>query len=147
MSHYQLEEWQAYINDEVAEEVRLEYEEHLATCDKCFETYLEAVSASDSGFPDVNEKLTDEIVRYVDQQAGFTIKKKDDARKKSLIHYFVAASLTLIFTFSGLFNGLVEIPSYIKAEIVQKDSESLTEKLLNKRMEVIKKVEQKEGEK
>lgn len=146
MKHIKLDDWLLYIEDELAEDTRKVYEEHLSVCDHCFKAYLQAIDKTNpqEEIPSLN--FTEDIVQYVEEQAGFSQGFKSNTKKKSLIHYAIAASMTALFMFTGLFTELIEIPSYVKKEIANEEKHSFTDKLLEKRMEVRKNVNQKEGE-
>lgn len=63
MDHYSLEEWLKYVENELGEEEREAYENHLYTCDQCLEVYLEAMEEVENGLPAMPRE--DEFINLV----------------------------------------------------------------------------------
>ncbi|MBR8644800.1 hypothetical protein KEH51_11450 [[Brevibacterium] frigoritolerans] len=43
MNHVSEAQWVAYLADEIPEALKIEYENHLYSCDKCLSVYMEAM--------------------------------------------------------------------------------------------------------
>jgi anti-sigma factor RsiW len=67
MDHYSLEAWMKYVKNELEEEDREAYEDHLYTCDQCLEIYLEAMEEEEQALPAMprEEEFTNLIMAQI----------------------------------------------------------------------------------
>jgi anti-sigma factor RsiW len=139
MKHISYEEWLDYVEDHISDPVRDQYEAHLYTCDHCMEIYLSAVEASESSFPDISDEsgFTEAVMAEVQ------CKKKPDARKKqkfyqqAAFHYIVAAAMTILLMYTGVFQQLVGFAE----EFERSARPSITEEMMKKTSDFIDNVE------
>lgn len=127
MNHKTYENWLQYVNDELEEVLREEYENHLYSCDHCLELYLQAVEANEFQMPNVSETstFTDEIMLKLNKPESHQekeiasseienkrvrpSKKHKNKRKEMMIHYTLAAAMTLILMSTGVFSQLMNL--------------------------------------
>jgi len=105
LRHFDLNEWKKYINEQFDEEMKRQMEEHLVTCDLCLEIYV-ALCEEQNNDSVIVQNQTDFSDRIL-QKIRFA-KKKETKRKKEIINYFIAASLTLLITVSAPFEMLYQ---------------------------------------
>lgn len=125
MKHMTYENWLLYVQDDLDEQTRVEYENHLYSCDDCLEIYLQAVEANEFQMPSLPETadFTDSVMKQI-QTPVKTIKKKPQNKKRqTMIHYTLAAAMTLLLMSTGVFSQLMNIASqFEKVEAQQKES-------------------------
>ncbi len=70
--------WLLYVQDELDEQTREEYENHLYSCDDCLEIYLQAVEANELQMPSLPETadFTDSVMKQI-QTPVKTIQKRN----------------------------------------------------------------------
>ncbi|RIW33987.1 hypothetical protein D3H55_10330 [Bacillus salacetis] len=142
MKHVTYEEWQKYVGDGLAEEVRQQYEEHLYSCDDCMEIYLAAIEAGGTSFPEFSDeaRFTEDIMNEVEQY-----KERDDSRagkkqrfyQNAAFHYSVAAAMTIVLMYTGIFQQLIGFAE----EFERSSRPSFTNELMNKTTDLINNVE------
>lgn len=135
MSHLNYEKWVAYVNDEVDEADRQTYEEHVFTCDKCLDLYMQAVESQVDRLPELADDFTEQVVQHV-----FPVQSERKAKsifKRSFFHYVIAAAMTLILMSSGLFGQLTQVASNFEEQANQEQSQSFTEELIDKTLSFI----------
>ncbi|MCM3760682.1 hypothetical protein M3212_07760 [Alkalihalobacillus oceani] len=145
MNHISEEQWKTYVQDEIDLSTRRQYEEHLYRCDQCLELYLHAVTAYGEELPDVTDSaaFTGQVLEKVKEQPKGT--RAEAARpfyQRTIVHYTVAAAITVLFMASGLFQSLTTIQSPAFTE----SSSSVTEQLVNKTVGWLNVIEQKSRE-
>lgn len=157
MIHGSIASWQKYVRDELPEEVREMYEDHLYTCDQCLDTYMQAVTLCEAELPVVTEEqgLVEQVMfrlvggqesSFVDEGAGVVrdpsekhqlidflkeTKKQQSFYESTIFHYFVAAAATFILMGSGVFSAMTQVTKELKAE-EQAAHLSFTESMLDK---------------
>lgn len=108
--HHDLD-WQDYINDRVSN--REEYEEALSSCPHCLEDYCHYLSAI----------LESPGLGFTQQVMSRVISGNAEGRMKAyrpLIHYLVAACLTLVFLQLGVFDWIGANPLTLEAGFLSK---------------------------
>lgn len=96
--HHNLD-WQKFIDG--GEVNREEYQEALATCTKCFQEYLGLLEGVlEAPFPDFTEKVMATLPDF----------RRNRYAYKPLLHYLVAACITLIFIELGAFDWIGSRP-------------------------------------
>jgi len=131
--HFEYEEWVKYVQDEVDENLRSIYEQHLASCEVCLNRYMEALENSQDMFPELSERFTDTVVNYVFEHT----QPKQQARKnQSFFHYVIAAAMTLILMGTGVFGELAQLAGSIEQKKNEQQS-SFTDELMNKTISLL----------
>ncbi|MBS4198075.1 hypothetical protein KHA93_00175 [Bacillus sp. FJAT-49732] len=136
MNHMTYENWLEYVRDELNEETRKVYENHLYSCDHCLELYLKAVEATEFQMPGLEEvsSFTDSIMQQVTELNKPKTKpkpRKKISQKQTIVHYFVAAAVTLVLMSTGVFSHLMNMASSFEHS-EQKQAESFVQSFLNK---------------
>jgi hypothetical protein len=85
MNHVSEAEWVAYLADEIPEALKIEYENHLYSCDKCLSAYMEAMEREETsldieGF-DIAGPVMDSISRL---KGGSDEEPRPHRKEKSL---------------------------------------------------------------
>lgn len=113
MKHYR-NEWAKYKNGLVTAGKAEKMSIHLSECDQCLEEFLALVDEQEISEAEISldRGFTERVMKVVAAE-----KKKEKARKyadraeknkNSIIYYVAAASITLIFVGSGLFQAFVQ---------------------------------------
>ncbi|KAB8127454.1 zf-HC2 domain-containing protein [Gracilibacillus oryzae] len=129
MEHIQNEKLSAYCNNQLPEEEQTIIDNHLTECESCFSLYLEAIDNCHIDHS-VSESFTDKTMEELELSPLFNQESRPSSKKKNRImaHYLLAAGLTLIFTFSGLFESVLHLSE--QTDAVPKVS--VSEQLMNK---------------
>ncbi|MGE8205314.1 zf-HC2 domain-containing protein [Heyndrickxia sp. NPDC080065] len=147
MKHMSDEEWTLYVNDQLDDKTREQYEAHLFSCDQCLSVYLEVVEAQEQQLPAMTneEVFTDTIMMKIKQQ---NIPEKNPSvskfYQKPIFHYVLAAAMTFILMSTGVFSHLMNVVSEFESN--KKQDSSVVEGLMDHTVSFIDKV-QKESEK
>ncbi|MGG1631706.1 anti-sigma factor family protein [Rossellomorea sp. NRS-1567] len=142
MSHIALEEWMNYARDEMDDNKRTEYEEHLYSCDQCMSLYMEAIEAVQDELPSIEgpSLFTEEMMERIPVERDPVMKPvKKQWYEEKVFHYVLATAMTLILMASGIFGELSKITT--EFEKVQQ-SASFTENILNKTTALLDSVEE-----
>ncbi|MFZ3580075.1 hypothetical protein [Virgibacillus sp. DJP39] len=139
MNHVSYENWSRYVNDELEEKVRKQYEDHLYTCDQCLVVYSEAVKAADIPIPlsTTSEMILDGLISENLELGNST--GKTSFFQKAGFHYFVAAAMTIILMSSGVFSQLINVVN--EFESLDKKESSIVSGLMDKSFSIIDRVE------
>lgn len=158
MKHYEYKEWLKYVKDELDEKKREELENHLYTCDKCLNTYLQAIEESETAFPTLSDEtnFTDWVMNGIEAKTEVPdtknnvveLEKVPDTKvaikmdtqafqkrpfyKQAVFHYVLAAAATLLLMFSGAFQSLAGYAASIEAKHSQEKKPSVTEDVMKK---------------
>ncbi|MCR2823435.1 hypothetical protein [Lederbergia panacisoli] len=134
MKHMTYENWLDYVRDELNEDTRETYENHLYSCDHCLELYLKAVEATEFQMPEPagSSSFTDSIMQQVTElKTPVANQRKKTSRKQTIVHYFVAAAVTLLLMSTGVFSHLMNMASSFENS-EQKQADSFVQSFLNK---------------
>lgn len=137
MTHYSLEQWQKYVDDDLDEKVREVYEEHLYSCDQCLEVYFQAVAEQESLLPVLTNEadFTNQIMAQIEESKP-SIKAKIESKKvvpfyqKAIFHYTLAAAMTLLLMTTGVFQSITNYVETVQSSAQPKSSK--TEELVGK---------------
>ncbi|MBO0992506.1 anti-sigma factor family protein [Bacillus sp. SD088] len=147
MNHYSVENWLQYVRDELEEETRTQYENHLYHCDHCLELYLQAVETNDAQELDLSEteNFTDSIMEQIAEiknpvQCGQKKKRMLHLRKQTFIHYTVAVAMTMILMSTGVFSQLMRMASTVESN-ESRHTESFIQSFLDQQGSIINKFE------
>jgi anti-sigma factor RsiW len=132
MKHISSDEWMRYVKGELTDELRDSYEAHLYDCEECMNSYLKAMEASESSLPLLSEgsQLTDAIMKQigeVDLTRGATNQRP--FYQHTLFHYVIAAAMTLVLMFSGVFHSITTYVDDVQSTTLSQQT-SITEKIL-----------------
>lgn len=127
-----------YIKGECSPEAAASWEALMLSEDAALDMYIQAMSEMESELPDMADPddFTDRVLAdegMIPYRARVIPLSSDRPRKwyeKPLFHYTVAASITLVFMFSGTFDRL--FPEDTKHRLPQSESPSYSEQLMEK---------------
>ncbi|GAA0328844.1 hypothetical protein GCM10008967_19200 [Bacillus carboniphilus] len=142
MKHIPFEEWLKYVNGELAEDVQLDYENHLYSCETCIEVYSEAISHQSEALPTpLSSTFTDDVMTLIQggeelQSVAHGVKMSKKKKERSFVqstifHYAAAAGFTLLLTFSGVFQSMTGFVDNFE-NTAQEQRPSVTETVMNK---------------
>jgi predicted anti-sigma-YlaC factor YlaD len=133
MKHYSMDEWKKYVNDELGQDLRVQYETHLYQCDQCLDIYLQTVAEAESILPVMSDEaeFTDSIMALITEDKQRQSKKKRFLQSP-LFHYSIAAAMTLILMGTGVFQSFAQYTSELQNMEFQGKSVSMTEKIVDK---------------
>lgn len=114
--HYTRDEWVEFKRGRVSPEERLRMEEHMGSCQKCFETYILTIDSRDEELASLllPAGFAMEVIRgMVPREGGQSVAK---TRRSLVVQYYAAAAMiTAILFAGGWFDALSrEIPSALK---------------------------------
>jgi len=139
MNHQSKDHWLDYVNDELPETTRIEYEEHLYDCETCMDVYLQVIEEASHLPEDVKDEksFTDEVMSQIEKEPlHFQADEKDKTKhtfyKQTLFHYVIAASLTVVLMSSGVFQSLTNYVDDVQKTTISDESPSITEQIMNR---------------
>lgn len=145
MRHFSNEEWMSYINDQLSETKSEELEDHLFFCDQCLEVYMKMIDTHAEELPAIEgNSFIDEITAKLPQKKT----RKKTFYKRTLIHYGVAAVITLTLMTTGFFQSIMGIVYTIESSSISKPEQSVSDSIMEKTLSLfdIIEVKQKEGQ-
>jgi len=145
MNHINYEKWMLYATDSLDEETRSQYENHLYSCDHCLELYLKAVEEAESQMPVLTDPtgFTDSIMKKIgstQEKPQAKMKPKKNLRRQTLVHYTIAAAMTLVLMSTGIFSQLTSTISSFENAAGEQDH-SVISGLLNKTDSITEKMD------
>lgn len=154
MNHISYKEWLTYVQNKLDDELREEYENHLYSCDHCLELYLQAAEATESQLPELQDELQFtnkvmqgiDVIKQTDQKKEQPVKKQN-RRGQTMVHYILAAAMTLLLMSTGVFSQMMEFSSSFEKIDLKEEPVSFVNELLNKEISITDKLEEsfKEG--
>ncbi|MDQ0273541.1 hypothetical protein [Cytobacillus purgationiresistens] len=137
MKHYSYEEWQTYVKNELEDEVRETYEDHLYSCDQCLDLYLMAVEEDDLPIIENEPNFTDSVMAQIKSQKEAPVPEARVERRsafyqKSIFHYGIAAAMTLILMSTGVFQSLTQYAGGVESQGFKEKETSMTEGIVDK---------------
>ncbi len=145
MRHFSNEEWMSYIDDKLSETTCEELEDHLFSCDQCLAVYMKMIDRQAEELPViVDSSFTDEIIAELPKEKM----QKKTLYQRTLIHYAVAAAITLTLMTTGFFQSITGVVTTVEASSISKPGQSVSNALMEKALalfEVID-IKQKEGQ-
>ncbi|MFJ7754207.1 hypothetical protein ACQKGI_17490 [Peribacillus muralis] len=149
MNHVPKAGWVTYLADEITEDLKIEYENHLYSCDECLSVYLEAMEMeADSLFisTDIAGSVMDSIMR----QKSAPLEEAAQIRKEKSLrtiarHYLIAAGFTVLLMAGGVFQSLTEYVDSVESSSV-KETKSLTDGIIDKTFNWMDSIEKKNKE-
>ncbi|MFC0523552.1 hypothetical protein ACFFGV_08130 [Pontibacillus salicampi] len=94
-----------YAEQNVAEWEQMEIEHHLLDCTHCLEEYLAMLN--DTAPPGLSSSFTTQTIERVEKQYP-ALQRKGRRKNRSLLHYMMAAGLTLVLMMSGVFDRIMD---------------------------------------
>jgi predicted anti-sigma-YlaC factor YlaD len=154
MNHIPLGEWKNFARDEVNDDKRFIYEQHLYTCDQCMDLYMKAIELIQDEIPTIEEPsiYTNEVMSQIpfDKAKNPMIHKEQEIKKRwyeeKLFHYVLATAMTFLLMATGVFSGLTNVTTQFKKNGQLHYQSSFTENVLNKTTALLDHVEQSEKE-
>lgn len=123
MKHFTQEQWLLYKKGMISREIMDYMDSHLQECDQCLQTFLALIGEQE--ILNAGKILSPDFTKHVLQEAGqlATMKQKkrksNEGIKTTMIYYAAAASITLLFAVSGVFQTFVEkAPLAVSNQIV-----------------------------
>ncbi|MBY0122205.1 anti-sigma factor [Bacillus sp. S/N-304-OC-R1] len=141
MTHYSKEEWMKYVNNEMTQDVREEYENHLYTCDQCLTLYLDAVAEAEEDLPEIENEsgFTDLIMAQIAESKPPVLKAATEKKKRSrpfyqtaIFHYSIAAVMTILLMSTGVFQSITQYTVALQKPSFQEKRTSITEGIVDK---------------
>ncbi len=145
MNHIDVEQWMLYATDSLDEETRSQYENHLYSCDHCLELYLKAVAAAESQMPVLTNptEFTESIMKEIDcvqEKTQNKVKPRKNLRRQTLVHYAIAAAMTLVLMSTGIFSQLTSTISTFENTAAEQE-QSVINGWLNKTDSITEKID------
>ncbi|SDK17495.1 zf-HC2 domain-containing protein [Sediminibacillus albus] len=115
MSHVQNELLFLYIEDNIdGRRNRQQIENHLETCEHCFASYLDLLEhwETPAGLTDSFTDITIEKVKLYQSYSHLAEQRPSSYRSRqarTLVHYLLAAALTLVLMAGGIFQGVLDL--------------------------------------
>ncbi|WP_062199632.1 anti-sigma factor [Massilibacterium senegalense] len=117
--HISKEDIRRYVKGETVPDEMKQMEEHLFLCDACLQEYLEIVEqdvhVEIDDCPDALVTSVLQDVNGISQSFEKVYRKRE--KKQTMKHYIIAASITLVFLTSGLFESVVSTFSTVEQKI------------------------------
>ena len=131
MRHYTKEQWVAYANSEEID--RSSMDDHLLECEQCLALYVDAVNVSAELMPELDNQdafVADIMVSL--QQPKEIPNDRFRWLKHPMLHYVIAASVTLVLISSGAFQQLFDQASQWTRESEGVQSKPITQQWTDK---------------
>ncbi|MBO8172498.1 MAG: hypothetical protein H0Z33_11455 [Bacillaceae bacterium] len=108
---FQEPDWKDYVAGQTDPRISRIMEEHLLECDACLSRYTTLCEQNPASEPPVSfAEQVMESVREIDKPVPQATRSSVFAstRKKLILHYTIAASITILLTSTGLFHDMVK---------------------------------------
>ena len=149
MKHVSLEEWTLYIADEVPEALKIEYENHLYSCDDCLTVYMEAMEREEDIQPIEEWDIADSVMHSIAQIKSVPAVEERPMKTKSMRtitkHYLIAAGFTILLMASGAFQSLAKYVDNVESGSL-KETPPVTDGLIDKTFNWMDHIEKKNKE-
>ncbi|GGD26426.1 zf-HC2 domain-containing protein [Pontibacillus salipaludis] len=138
MKHIETTRLEAYMEDSLSDHERWEIEDHLDECDFCFEAYMTKVESwtlEPSLAQDFTDQTFDQIVKKQVMPVKESKRSAVQKQKRTLVHYGLAAGLTMILMVSGVFEQVLHVfdeDSFKERPSISRNIVSETDRLLQK---------------
>ncbi|SEL83058.1 hypothetical protein SAMN04488688_10692 [Paenibacillus sp. cl141a] len=127
-----------YVRGEGSLEERTSYEELMLTDDGVLEIYMQVLSELDPELPGMAdpEAFAEQVVEHEQikpytPKAPLRIQERPKRwYERAIVHYAIAASITMLFLFTGAFDRL--LPSEISGQVPLSDTPSYSEQWVEK---------------
>ncbi|BCB02649.1 hypothetical protein [Bacillus sp. KH172YL63] len=139
--HVALEEWKRYARDELDEDKRDMYEEHLYACDQCMGLYMEAMEDVEDDLPSIEgpSLYTDEVMERIPfERAAVGKQSRRHWYEEKMFHYVMAVAMTLILMATGIFGELVKVTAQFEHN---PKATSFTQSIMDKTSSLLDEIE------
>ncbi|MGO0060704.1 hypothetical protein ACTID9_11950 [Brevibacillus fluminis] len=123
-NHMTRSQWQQFILNQLSDQERERYEDHLYSCDECLEVYMACL-----------DELAQPAAPSVPEVAEAIPAHKPAAKpfyRQTLFHYGLAACITLLLMTTGLFSQLLAHSNQWNSIAGAKQHRSVTDQLMQK---------------
>ncbi|MFB5935047.1 hypothetical protein ACE8FZ_17385 [Peribacillus frigoritolerans] len=150
MNHVSEAQWVAYLADEIPEALKIEYENHLYSCDKCLSVYMEAMEKEETSLDLEGFDIAGPVMDSISRLKGGSVEDSWPHRKEKSLrtitrHYLIAAGFTILLMAGGVFQSLTEYVDSVESSS-DKKTQSLTEDLIDKTFTWMDTIEKKNKE-
>jgi len=150
VNHVPEAEWVAYLADEIPEALKIEYENHLYSCDKCLSVYMEAMEKEETSLDLEGFDIAGPVMDSISRLKGGSVEESWPHRKEKSLrtitrHYLIAAGFTILLMAGGVFQSLTEYVDSVESSS-DKKTQSLTEDLIDKTFTWMDTIEKKNKE-
>ncbi|MDW7613875.1 hypothetical protein SC499_03890 [Peribacillus simplex] len=150
MNHVPETGWVAYLADEIPESLKIEYENHLYSCDKCLSAYLEAMEKEESSLEIEGFDIAGPVMDSISRLKGGYVEEDKQLRKENSLwtitrHYLIAAGFTILLMAGGVFQSFTEYVDSMESRSV-KETQSLTDGIIDKTFNWMDSIEKKNKE-
>ncbi|RRN67670.1 hypothetical protein EI200_22075 [Peribacillus simplex] len=150
MNHVPETGWVAYLADEIPESLKIEYENHLYSCDMCLSAYLEAMEKEESSLEIEGFDIAGPVMDSISRLKGGYIEEDKQLRKENSLrtitrHYLIAAGFTILLMAGGVFQSFTEYVDSMESRSV-KETQSLTDGIIDKTFNWMDSIEKKNKE-
>lgn len=137
MTHYTVQQWQAYIQGDELD--RASMETHLLECDACTDMYVLALEELNETLPQLTNitAFSDGVLERIKSLPDYNTQNIQLLTNKRwytnmFFHYTIAASLTILLVGSGIFDQIFERVSQISENTEQAQKTTVSDQLTNK---------------
>lgn len=129
MAHYPEQRWLFYVQDRLEESERLELEEHLAVCEVCLMLYMEQLEQVSVELPDSvqGSGMVNQVMYRLTEPSRR--RQATSSSRLRILHYTVAAAITLLLMTSGVFDSMISTGAH---EPAAPPSESISSQVMEK---------------
>ncbi|KRF62107.1 hypothetical protein ACFY5J_14720 [Peribacillus butanolivorans] len=150
MNHVSEAGWIAYLADEMPDNLKIEYENHLYSCDECLTVYMEAMERAESSLLVEELDIADSVMSSIAQLNEVSFEEVKQIRKEKSLrtitrHYLIAAGFTILLMAAGVFQSLTEYVDSVESSTV-KETQTLTDGLIDKTFNWMDSIEKKNKE-
>ncbi|UOE94502.1 zf-HC2 domain-containing protein [Alkalihalobacillus sp. LMS39] len=129
MSHYEKNMWNLYIENKLDRKQQEELEHHLYSCPQCVDDYMDMLEHVTLPTIEAPEQWTDEVMAQLPPKQQI---KQSTKKNQLLLHYTIAAAATIVLMVSGIFQGVVDTEIQGPNDMLAKQEQPISEKLLEK---------------
>lgn len=137
MNHVSQQQLEAYISDTLTDEERVIVEDHIYECELCLQQFMSGVEHDEHHLPAsttvpdfAHDILPVTAVEPSEEAESHQVKPSKSQAFRPLIHYVVAASITIILMASGLFQSILGWTSTIN-ESSQHAEQSISDSIMD----------------
>lgn len=151
MSHFSKQKWTEYVNHTVTDKENKELESHLYSCDLCLTLYLDILAEQET-LPVLSnsQTFTDSVMNMVAEgkkEPQLKEEKKKMFYQSAGFHYLLAAAMTILLLFTGVFQSITNYVEIVQTPTFQKKQSTVTEGILNKTLGFVDSVQKNKGKK
>jgi predicted anti-sigma-YlaC factor YlaD len=133
MEHIEKETLGKYCANQLPEEEQSIIDQHITECESCFSLYLDMIENFHIEHS-VSDTFTDRTIEEIERSQSFNQDNIPSMKQSRIMtHYFLAAGLTLLLTFSGLFNHVLDLTEQTGTG----NRVSISEQLMNKTTDIL----------